>query len=139
MEPWELRDDLEKKGTFRFSRSGGPGGQNVNKVNSRVQLSFRLENLECLTGDERVRLERRLEHRISRSGEILISCDQTRDQFRNRELALDKAVGLLSEANFRHKPRKKTRPSQASKMRSRQRKERKSEIKSLRRSPDAGE
>src|SRR5512147_1980347 len=102
---------------LRFIRSSGPGGQNVNKVATSVQLRFDVGNTQSLPGDVRTRLIRLAGRRITQDGILLIEARQHRTQERNREDAIARLVELIRKATERPKPRKKTKPSLASKER----------------------
>jgi len=106
-------DELE----FAFARSSGPGGQNVNKVNSKAQLRWPVASSPSLTDDQRSRILARLRSRITESGDLLISSQRYRDQGRNVDDCLEKLRLLLVEALTPTKPRKPTRPTRASKAR----------------------
>ena len=114
------------------SRSSGPGGQNVNKVNTRVTLVFDVVGSQVLTEQDKQRIIKKLGSRISRAGQIRVVSQRHRTQERNREAALEKFVTLLQSAFVRSKPRKKTGvPARAIKERLQEKKTR-SRIKKLR-------
>lgn len=131
----ELESTIRGAARERFSRSGGPGGQNVNKVNTQVTLHVPLSELG-LTDDERARVETALAGRISGEGELVVQVSQTRSQAQNREIAVERAVELLAEALTPRRPRKPTRPSRAARERRLEGKKRSGERKRFRRPPE---
>jgi ribosome-associated protein len=126
---------LEKNAFFTFSRSGGPGGQNVNKVNTKALLTIDIYALEGLTSSEKERIIQRLANRLNELGQLSLFCDKERSQYRNREIALERAFSLLSFAAIPEKRRIPTKASTASKLRRLQKKQAHSTIKSLRKAP----
>lgn len=94
-----------------FSRSGGPGGQNVNKVATKVELRWAPGASRAFNAEERERLLRRLAGRLTAEGDLLVTSSRTRDQSRNREDARRKLAALILAALARPKARKKTTPS----------------------------
>ena len=120
---------------FSYARSSGPGGQNVNKVNTKAVLRWNLTLSPSLPASLRDRLLEKLQSKLTRDGEIVIASDRYRDQTRNREDALDKLQKLLSTAAQRPKPRKKTKPSRASQQRVQKAKTKHREKKQLRKTP----
>jgi len=97
---------------FAFSRSGGPGGQNVNKVSSRVTLLFDVTSSPALSDDQRQRIMNKLQTRINREGVLRVVCQKYRNQSANREEAINRFVDLLRQALKKKTPRKKSRVSQ---------------------------
>jgi ribosome-associated protein len=121
---------------WRFSRSGGPGGQSVNTADSRVELVFDLARSPSLPEAMRTRLLARLAPRLV-DGEVRITASEYRSQHRNRQAARARLVDLLVEASAPPPPRRRpTRPTRGSQERRLAGKKRRSETKSLRRPPD---
>jgi ribosome-associated protein len=116
-----------------FMRASGPGGQNVNKVASAVQLRFDAKHSAALPEDVRQRLLRLAGKRITEDGILIIEAKRYRSQERNRKDAIDRLVNLIRKAAAKPKSRKKTKPTEASKRRRLEEKRRRSEIKRLRR------
>jgi ribosome-associated protein len=102
---------------FTFSRSGGPGGQHVNKVNSRVTLWFDLWKSPSLTESQKIRLGKKLAGRINRQGQLWLVSDRHRSQMANRQDAISRFYDLLREGLKTKRPRKKTKISKAARER----------------------
>ena len=117
----------------RFVRSSGPGGQNVNKVASAVELRFDAANSPSLPEDLRARLLARRDRRITDEGVVVISAQRFRTQERNREDARERLVALLLAAAHVAKKRVATKPTRASKERRLGAKKERSQVKSARR------
>ena len=117
---------------WEFKQSSGPGGQNVNKVATAVQLRFDVARTPSLTDEVRARLVRLAGKRMTRDGELIIEAKRYRTQDQNRQDALKRLVELLQKAYEKPKTRRKTRPTLASRQKRMAGKRRRSEIKRLR-------
>jgi ribosome-associated protein len=115
----------------RFIRSSGPGGQNVNKLATAVQLRFDLRG-SSLTPDVRARAARLAGRRLTRDGVIVILAQTHRTQERNRQDALDRLIDLLQRASIAPKPRRPTRPTKGSRERRLESKKNRATVKGLR-------
>jgi ribosome-associated protein len=116
-----------------FVRSSGPGGQNVNKLSTAVQLRFDVRHSPSLPGDVRTRLERLAGSRLTRDGELVIIAQSHRTQARNRQDALDRLLELIRKAAVAPIKRRPTRPTKGSRERRIEGKKRRGDIKQMRR------
>jgi ribosome-associated protein len=122
--------------SWRFSRSPGPGGQSVNTTESRVELSFDLAGTDVLPPELKERALRALAGRLA-GGVVTVTASEHRSQLRNREAAAERLSALLTEATAPPPPpRRPTRPSRAARERRLAEKQRRSEVKRLRRPTD---
>jgi len=99
------------------STSGGPGGQHANKTSTRVSLRWNIITSEALRDWQRNLLLQKLRPRLTKAGELIIHVDENRSQLMNRNIARERLVALIKQSLQRPKPRRKTRPSRASKER----------------------
>lgn len=125
-------DDTSPHVEFQFTRSSGPGGQNVNKVNTRATLLFDFANCDALTRTQKATLRRTLATRLSSDGRLRVVSQRARTQIGNRQHALERLNELLSKTLEVKKPRKATRPSQGSKLRRLDEKKKRGDKKRLR-------
>ena len=103
---------------FSFARSGGPGGQNVNKLNTKAVLSVALDDLALVLPPPAIeRLEQLAGSSVTIDRRLMLACDEHRSQVANRKTCIEKLRDLINRARVRPKRRKKTRPSKASKER----------------------
>jgi len=124
IEDWEL--------TEQFIRSSGPGGQNVNKVASAVELRFEAARSPNLPAAVKSRLRRLSGRRWTKDGAVVLTCDETRSQPRNREIARDRLMELIRQATVKPKRRIPTRPTLGAKKRRLKAKKTRGEVKALR-------
>ncbi|MBN1821144.1 MAG: aminoacyl-tRNA hydrolase [Prolixibacteraceae bacterium] len=112
----ERRNRLLDEFKFTSSRSSGPGGQNVNKVNSRIELHFNLEESDVFSADEKHTIKIKLANRINSEGEIFLASGVERSQWQNKERVIQRFFELVEKALTPRKKRIKTEPTQASKI-----------------------
>ena len=117
------------------SRSSGPGGQHVNKSNTRVTLRWNIEESEALSDRQRALLRSRLDHRLTRGGELVLHAGRARSRARNLERARERLVEIVSEGLATARARIATQPSAGARKRQAQQKRHCSEVKSRRRRP----
>lgn len=106
--------DFEKELQFQASRSGGAGGQNVNKVATKVELRFNVQSSELLTDEEKLRIQEKLAARINNDGYLQVVCQTERSQLQNKQMCIERFKELLRQALTTQKKRKATRPTRAS-------------------------
>ncbi len=137
MDPKEIgQRDYTKEFEFLTSRSSGPGGQNVNKVESKVTLKFHIADSELLNEAEKERLLEKWRNRLTKEGFILIHFERHRSQLRNKEEAINTFKALLEKAFTEPRPRKKTKPSKAAIKKRLEAKKKHSDKKSNRKPPE---
>lgn len=127
------KDKILTEVNFRASRSSGKGGQHVNKVSTKIEIRFDLKNSFAFDEDEKKILFRKLKSKLTDAGEIIINSQGTRSQWKNRESAKEKLIGMLEKALIPSKERIASKPSKASKEKRLKVKKIKSEVKSGRR------
>ncbi len=121
--------------TYKAVRSSGAGGQNVNKVSSKVELHFFIETSEGLSEDEKALLLDKLQSRLTKNNELILQSDESRSQHKNKELVTERFLEILRQGLVKPKVRKKSKPSKASKLKRLREKKILSEKKNSRKNP----
>lgn len=129
MDPTRLFPEVQ----FQFARSGGKGGQNVNKVASKAELYFDIPNSAVLTAEEKAVLLDKLSNRLTSEGVLVLYHQTERSQLANRDKVTEKFYQLIRKAFEKPKPRKATKPTKASLEEKRQEKQKRGEVKAGRR------
>jgi ribosome-associated protein len=132
MDPLPTIEELFPELQFQTARSGGPGGQNVNKVESKVELRWHPESSNVLDAEQKKRLAETLLGKLTTDGWLIIKAQEERSQSANRELVQKKFMELLEKALSKPKKRKKTRPSAEAKQKRLEEKKKISEKKAAR-------
>ncbi len=131
-----LLEWIRTAGTVSFSRSGGPGGQSVNKSNTKVTLKLPVSDIPGLDEEQRKLAAERLAGRINTDGELVVQADEARGQLENRRRAELRAVSLLAGAASPRRRRKPTRPGRTAKERRIKEKRKRGDIKRKRKPPE---
>jgi ribosome-associated protein len=124
---------------YSASRSSGPGGQNVNKVNTRVELRLSVINTLLLSVEEKEVICKKLKNKINKDGELVLFSQEGRSQAENRMIVTERFYKLIAKALTFSKPRKPTRPSLSSKIKRLENKKIRSSVKKMRRPGDTSE
>jgi len=125
-------DELDQELHFAFSKSGGPGGQHVNKVNTKVELRFSISKSAILDDEQKAILIDQLSNQMNKEGELILIAQQTRSQLKNKEEVVKKFYELINRALLPVKKRKPTKVSEAAKEKRIKRKKEQSERKERR-------
>lgn len=100
--------------TFTFIRSSGPGGQNVNKLNTKAQLRWNVGRSAVFTPEEKARIRTKLKNKINKEDEVVLYSEKERSQLQNKEFVVEQLHKLVQQALITKKPRRKTRPTKSS-------------------------
>jgi len=107
------KDKILQELQFKAVRSSGAGGQHVNKVSTKIELAFNLEKSNGLTELEKSRILLKLDHRLTKENMLLLQCDESRSQHKNKELVIKRLFELLESALKIPKKRRKTKPKRS--------------------------
>mgnify|MGYP006293782183 CR=1 FL=1 len=135
----ELREQIDRNTALQFARSSGAGGQNVNKVSTKVIARLEIATLTALSDEERERIRERLANRINKDDELVLHVEEERTQGANRRRAMENLEELIDHALEVEPPRHETKPTRASQRRRIERKKKRGRKKSMRKPPDRSE
>lgn len=127
--------NLIKELQFKAIRSSGAGGQHVNKVSSKIELTFNLTDSKVFSIEEKERLQLKISNKINKEGNMVLFCDESRSQHKNKEIAIKRFIEMLKNGLIIPKKRKATKPSKASLIKKAENKKKLSQKKSLRKKP----
>jgi len=133
--PDSIKEQLLAEVQFTASRSGGPGGQNVNKVNTKAELRFPVQKSALLDEQQKQRIFLKLKNRINNQGELLLTSSAERTQWKNKEKATRKFFELIEKALTQPRKRKKTQPPAASRLKRLENKKKQAQKKLFRKPP----
>lgn len=108
------KTDILRELKFKAVRSSGAGGQHVNKVSTKIELSFDVKTSNALSNREKERLLLKLGHRLTKENMLLLQCDESRSQHKNKDLAIKRFLEVIENALKVPKKRRKTKPSRSS-------------------------
>lgn len=134
--PKNIIDNCKSELKFSTSRSGGSGGQHVNKVETKVLLRWNIRDSLYLDNAQKLLISSKLSRYVNQNGDLILYQQTARSQFKNKEKVVGKWKKLIHEAFYEHKPRRATMPSKKSMEERRRDKENRSKVKRLRRKPE---
>jgi ribosome-associated protein len=134
--PYSIKEQLLAEVQFSASRSGGPGGQSVNKVNTKIELRFPVQKSAVLDENQKLLILSKLKNRINNQGELLLTSSAERTQWKNKEKATRKFFELIEKALTKPRKRKKTKPTEASRLKRIENKKKQAQKKSFRKPPE---
>lgn len=129
-------DKLIKELSFKALRSSGAGGQHVNKVSSKVELTFDLDNSKELTSKQKELLNNRLATKLTKNHLLILQCDESRSQHKNKEIVIKRFLNMVTSGLIKPKKRKATKPSKSAVQKRLSSKKKLSDKKSTRKKPD---
>ncbi|VAV84683.1 Hypothetical protein YaeJ with similarity to translation release factor [hydrothermal vent metagenome] len=129
-------DKLISELTFKAQRSSGPGGQHVNKVSSKIELHFDLVSSNSFSDEEKQLLLKTLSNRLTKDNRLVLQCDETRSQHKNKELVIKRFLDLIKEGLIVPKKRKPTKVSKTIIRKRKESKRKQSQKKANRKTPD---
>lgn len=129
------KEQIVKELNFKAIRSSGAGGQHVNKTSSKIELTFDLENSLALSDKEKELLKEKLASKLTKDNQLILFCEETRSQHKNKELAIKRFVRLLKTNLIKPKKRRPTKPSRSSILKNVEKNKRNSLKKALRKKP----
>lgn len=129
------KENLINELKFKAIRSSGAGGQHVNKTASKIELTFDLENSMALSESQKNILKEKLLSKLTKNNILILFCEETRSQHKNKEIVIKRFVKIIETALKRSKKRKTTKPSKASIIKKAENKQRNSLKKALRKTP----
>ncbi|MCF6182933.1 alternative ribosome rescue aminoacyl-tRNA hydrolase ArfB [Lutibacter sp.] len=107
-------ENLIKELTFKAVRSSGAGGQHVNKVSSKIELLFNLQNSQEFTEEEKELLYKNLKTKITKENQLILKCDESRSQHKNKEIVIQRFIEIITRALIIPKKRKPSKPTKSS-------------------------
>lgn len=128
--------DIINELSFKAIRSSGAGGQHVNKTSSKIELTFDLENSNALSKKEKERLNEKLSSKLTNENILILFCEETRSQHRNKEIAIKRFLEIIKKGLTKPKIRKETKPPKASIQKRLEKKHNNSIKKALRKKPN---
>lgn len=134
--PDSIKEQLLAEVQFSASRSSGPGGQNVNKVNTKIELRFSVQQSAVLDENQKQLIVSKLKNRINNQGELLLTSGTERTQWRNKEKATQKFFELIEKALTKPRKRKQTKPTEASRLKRIENKKKQAQKKLFRKPPE---